>query len=159
MLRITPGGYMRSRSQFLSLLLPAAVGIALGFAEVYVLGFMAARPYPQWYLLMLQDHKHLRYELWGVVGMAGPVALLAAALGVALARISKNHSITVPLVAVGAWLFCRLILIPVLWDDPVSAIGEAIRYFPVSMIAGMVLPAVALFFAYRRMTRTSPNVA
>jgi hypothetical protein len=37
---------MRSRSQCFSLLLAAAVGIALGFAEVYVLGFMAARPYP-----------------------------------------------------------------------------------------------------------------
>ena len=72
---------MRSRSQFLSLLLAAAFGIALGFAEVYVLGFMAARPYPHWYLLALQDHKHLRYELWGVVGMAAPVALLAAAFG------------------------------------------------------------------------------
>jgi hypothetical protein len=34
---------MRSRSQYFSLLLPAAVGIALGFAEVNLLGFMAAR--------------------------------------------------------------------------------------------------------------------
>ncbi len=149
---------MRSGSQFLSLLLPAAVGIAFGFAEVYVLGFMAARPYPDWYLLVLQDHKHFKFELWGVVAMAAPVALLAAAVGVALARIAKNYSMTVPLVAVGAWLFCRLILIPVLWDDPISAIGEAIHYFPVSMVAGMVLPAVALFFAYRRMTRPALNV-
>jgi hypothetical protein len=145
---------MRSRFQFLSLLLPAAVGIALGFAEVYVLGFMAARPYPHWYVLALQDHKHLKMELWGVVSLAVPVALLAAAFGVALARIAKNYSMTVPVVAVGAWLLCRLILIPVLWDDPIAALGEAIHYFPVSMVAAMVLPALALFFAYRRMTRT-----
>jgi hypothetical protein len=120
-----------------------------------VLGFLAARPYPQWYLSMLQDHKHLRYELWGVVAMAAPVALVAAAFGVALARIAKNYSMTVPLVAVGAWLFCRLVLIPVLWDDSISAIGEAIHYFPASMIAGIVLPALALLFTYRQMTRAA----
>ena len=145
---------MRSRSQFFSLLLPAAVGIALGFAEVYVLGFVAARPYPHWYLLVLQDHRHLRYELWGVIGVAAPIALLAAACGAALARIGKTNSIAAPVVAVAAWLLCRSFLVPIVYDEPVSALGEAIHYFPVSMIAGMVLPAVALFFAYRRMTRT-----
>lgn len=147
---------MRSRSQFISLLLPAAVGIALGFAEVYVLGFMAARPYPHWYVLLFLGHKHLKLELWGVVAMAAPVALLAAALGVALARISKNHSVTVPLVAVGAWLVCRLMLIPVLWDDePISTLRDEIRYVPISMLAGIVSPALALLFAYRQMTRVA----
>jgi hypothetical protein len=149
---------MRSRSQFLLLLLAAAIGIAFGFAEVYVLGFMAARPYPHWYVLALQDHKHLKMELWGVVGLAAPVALLAAAFGVALARIAKNYSMTVPLVAVGAWLVCRLVLIPELWDEPISALGDEIRHVPISMLAGIVLPALALLFAYRRMTRTSTNV-
>jgi hypothetical protein len=151
---------MRSRSQFLSLLLPTAVGIALGFAEAYVLGFMAARPYPHWYVLLLQGHKHLKLELWGVVAMAAPVALLAAAFGVALARTAKNYSMTVPLVAVGAWLVCRLILIPVLWDDqPISTLRDEIRYLPISMIAGIVLPALALWFTHRRMTRPPLNVA
>jgi hypothetical protein len=149
---------MRSRSQFLLLLLAAAVGMALGFAEVYVLGFMAARPYPHWYVFVLQDHKHLGYELWGVVAMAAPVALIAAAFGVALARIAKNYSTTVPLVAVGAWLVCRLILIPVLWDEPISVVSDEIRFVPVSMLAGIVLPALALLFTYRRMTQTAPNV-
>jgi len=149
---------MRSRSQFFSLLLPAAVGIALGFAEVYVLGFMAARPYPHWYVLALQDHKHFRFELWGVVVMAAPVALLGAACGAALARIAKNYSMIVPLVAVGAWLVCRLILIPVLWDDePISTLRDEIRYVPISMLAGMVLPALALFLAYRKLTRRPLN--
>lgn len=145
---------MRSRSQFLVLLLPAAVGIAFGFAEVYALGFLAARPYPHWYVLALQDHKHFRFELWGVVVMAAPVALLGAACGAALARIAKNYSMTVPLVAVGAWLVCRLILIPVLWDDePISTLRAEIRYVPISMLAGMVLPALALFLAHRKLTR------
>jgi hypothetical protein len=150
---------MRSRSQFLSLLLAAAVGIALGFAEVYVLGFMAARPYPHWYDMALQDHKHLKMELWGVVAMAAPIALLAAAIGVALARMAKKYSMTVPIIAVGAWLVCRLILIPALWDDePISTLRDEIRYVPISMLAGMVLPAVTLFFMYRRMTRPPLNV-
>ena len=144
---------MRSRSQFLLLLLPAAVGIAFGFAEVYALGFLAARPYPHWYVLALQDHKHFRFELWGVVVIAAPVALLGAACGAALAQIAKNYSMTVPLVAVGAWLVCRLILIPVLRDDePISTLRDEIRYVPISMLAGMVLPALALFLAYRKLT-------
>ena len=150
---------MRSRSQFLLLLLPAAVGIAFGFAEVYALGFLAARPYPHWYVLALQDHKHFRFELWGVVVMAAPVALLGAACGAALARIAKNYSMTVPLVAVGAWLVFRLILIPVLWDDePISTLRDEFRYVPISMLAGMVLPALALFLAYRKLTRRPLNV-
>jgi len=150
---------MRSRSQFLLLLLPAAVGIAFGFAEVYALGFLAARPYPHWYVLALQDHKHFRFELWGVVVIAAPVALLGAACGAALAQIAKNYSMTVPLVAVGAWLVCRLILIPVLWDDePISTLHDEIRYLPISMVAGMVLPALALFLAYRKLTRRPLNV-
>ena len=144
---------MRSRSQFLLLLLSAAVGIAFGFAEVYALGFLAARPYPHWYVLALQDHKHFRFELWGVVVMAAPVALLGAACGAALARIARIYSMTVPLVAVGAWLVCRLILIPVLRDDePISTLRDEIRYVPISMLAGMVLPALALFLAYRKLT-------
>jgi hypothetical protein len=151
---------MQSYSKFLSFLLPAAVGIALAFAEVYVLGFMAARPYPHWYVLALQDHKHIKMELWGVVGLAAPVALLAAAFGVALARIARNYSMTVPLVAVGTWLVCRLILIPELWDDePISALGDEIRYVPISMLAGIVLPALGLFFGYRRMTRPLTDIA
>jgi hypothetical protein len=149
---------MRSSSQFLLLLLPAAVGIAFGFAEVYALGFLAARPYPHWYVLALQDHKHFRFELWGVVVMAAPVALLGAACGAALARIAKNYSTTVPLVAVGAWLVCRLILIPVLWDDePISTLRDEFRYVPISMLAGMVLPALALFLAYRKLTPRALN--
>jgi hypothetical protein len=149
---------MRSRSRFLSLILPAAVGIAFGFAEVYALGFLAARPYPHWYVVALQDHKHFRFELWGVVVMAVPVALLGAVSGAALARIAKNYSMTVPLVAVGAWLVCRLILIPVLWDDePISTLRDEIRYVPISMLAGMILPALALFLAYRKLTRRPLN--
>jgi hypothetical protein len=127
----------RSRSQFLLLLLPAAVGIAFGFAEVYAIGFLAARPYPHWYVLALQDHQHFRFELWGVVVMAAPVALLGAACGAALARIAKNYSMTVPRVAVGA---C-----------------DEIRYVPISMLAGMVLPALVLFLAYRKFTRRPLN--
>jgi hypothetical protein len=151
---------MRSRSQFLSLLLAAVVGIVLGFAEVYVLGFMAARPYPHWYVLVLQDHKHFKFELWGVVVMAAPVAFLAAAFGGALAPIAKKYSMAVPLVAVGAWLVCRLILIPVLWDDePISTLRDEVRYVPISMLAGIVLPALALFFAYRTLTRPASGVA
>jgi hypothetical protein len=154
MLRVTRGGNLRSRSQVLLLLLPAAVGIAFGFAEVYALGFMAARPYPHWYVLLLQGHKHLKLELWGVVAMAAPVAFLAAACGAVLARIAKNYSMSVPLVAVGAWLVCRLILIPVLWNaEPISTLRDEIRYLPISMLAGMGLPALALFLVYRKLTR------
>jgi ABC-type phosphate/phosphonate transport system permease subunit len=148
---------MQSRSQFFSLSTAAAVGFSLSIAEVYALGFLAARPYPHWYVSVLQDHKHLRYELWGVVAMAAPVALLAATFGVALALLAKKYSMTVPLVAVGAWLFCRLVLVPLLWDEPISALGDEIRYVPVSMLAGVVLPALALSFAYRRMTRPPLN--
>jgi hypothetical protein len=149
---------MRSRSKIVPLSIAAALGVMLAIAEVYVLGFLAARPYPHWYALALQDHKNFRFELWGAVEMAAPVALLAAAFGIALARIAKKYSMTVPLVAVGAWLVWRLILIPVLWDEPISALGDEIRYVPVSMIAGIVLPALALFFGYRGMTRPSTNI-
>lgn len=94
------------------------------------------------------------------MGLAVPVALLAAAFGVALARIAKNYSMTVPVVALGAWLVCHLIVIPVLWEDePISTLRDEIRYVPVSMLAGIVFPALALFFGYRRLTRTAWNVA
>jgi hypothetical protein len=143
---------MRDRVALRALLAAVAIGISFAIVELFVTGVLAARAIPHWYISFLKAHKYVGLELWSIAEMQVPIALLAAGLGVVLARLVKNSSISPPLVALGAWLLCRLLL-PGFYGVP---LGESLRdqvsgfaYFPMSMTAEIVLPCLALILGFR----------
>jgi hypothetical protein len=134
-------------------LVAAGFGVVFAVAELFVTGVLAAMAVPQWYIPFLMAHKHLAFQFWSIVEMSLPIAILAALCGAGLAKLEYRYWWAAPLFAVATWLLCRLVFIPAVVGEPFLAVADAIHYFPIATLAGMLLPALALPLAYRSMKR------
>jgi hypothetical protein len=132
------------------LLAAIAVGLVFALLDEFVSGTLAAVAWPQWYVAFAGSHRHLSLELWSIVAVTLPIALLAAGSGALLARVSNTSRIMLPWASIGVWVIYLLVPTPgpcvvalrVLWEDLVRS--------PTSSIAGVVLPGCALIVGFRR---------
>jgi hypothetical protein len=144
---------IRTQSKAISLLVAAVFGSVFAVVELFVNGVLAAIAIPRWYVPFLMAHKHLAFQFWSIVEMSVPIAILAAICGVGLAKLEYRYWLAAPLFAVVTWLLCRLVFIPAVVGEPLLTIADAIHYFPIATVAGMLLPALALPLAYRTIKR------
>jgi hypothetical protein len=130
------------------------IGIAFATAVEYAYGYLAARPWPIWYGSWAHNHKHLALELGTMVIQVLPIALLAAVAGVVLARLARSTSMIVPLIALAVWLLGMVWLLPlwqgVAWREQWRDYQYLAQLWPVSTLAGVVLPSLAMIYAFRR---------
>jgi hypothetical protein len=101
----------------------------------------------------MMAHKHLAFQLWSILEMSLPIAILAAICGIGLAKLEYRYWLAAPLFAVATWLLCGFVVIPAVVGEPFLAVADAIHYFPLATLAGMLLPALALPLAYRATKR------
>jgi hypothetical protein len=66
------------------------VGIILAVLSSALVGWIAAIPWPHWYTVFARMHVQLGLELWSVVAMTLPVALLAAGCAVLLGAMARK---------------------------------------------------------------------
>ena len=133
-----------------------AVGVAFAATDELLTGVLAARPYPHWYLTFAKAHRHLSLELWSVIALTLPVALIAAGFGAMLARIAKVSALTLPFVSLSAWALYALLPLPALYDAPLRLLWEAFVLWPTSTIAGIILPGCGFVLGYR-LARPRPS--
>jgi hypothetical protein len=68
------------------LLTAVAVGLAFALLDELVTGVIAAIAWSHWYVMFAKAHRHLSLELWSIVVVTLPIALLA----VGAARYSRD---------------------------------------------------------------------
>jgi hypothetical protein len=78
------------------LLTAIVVGLAFAFLDELITGVLAAVAWPHWYLVFAKAHRHLSLELWSIVAVTLPIALLAAGFGALLARLANASKIVLP---------------------------------------------------------------
>jgi hypothetical protein len=136
----------------------AAIGAAAAFIRELVVGFLAARPWPRWYIPWAHTHKHLAVQLSWIVMALVPSMLIAIACGGLLAVLWRGGSKAVVLLAAVAWLaydLCRDVIADIqVCLYPVQCFLEPFRLEPISSAIGMMVPAATLLLAYRWMRHT-----
>ncbi len=142
----------RYYSRHVGLLAAAVIGIAYALGDETVTGVLAAQPWPRWYIPFAKAHRHLGLELWWILTMTVPCALLAAGLGILLKRLARGASMGLPLLSLAVWNACSLATdwysIVVTCHCPLSTLWEPWTLFPASSAAGIIMPAAALLLAF-----------
>jgi hypothetical protein len=137
------------------------VGIILAVLSSALLGRIGAIPWPHWYAAFARGHVHLGLELWAVVAMTLPVALLAAGCGVLLGAMARRSpSGVLPWLSLAVWQF--LMLAGDIYFSPATCrvslriLWEWLARSPTSSLLGFAIPAAALIFAFRVPRRFAP---
>jgi hypothetical protein len=125
-----------------------AIGVAAAFVRDRLVGFLAARPWPSWYIPWARAHKHLALELSWVVMSLLPSVLVAMAFGALLAKLLRGASTRFVLVAAGAWLAFDIgddvIVCTQLCRHPVPCIVEPFQLTPLASGLSLLVPAATL---------------
>jgi hypothetical protein len=125
-----------------------AVGLAFAFLNEFVSGIIIAVAWPHWYVVFAKAHRHLSLELWSIVAVSLPSALIAAGMGAALARLAGASKIVLPCISIGVWLMYWLVPIPVTCVVPLQVLWEDVLRSPTSYAASIILPAAALVLGF-----------
>ncbi len=121
------------------LLAAAAMGNLFALLDDAITGRLAAIAWPHWYIQFARVHRHLSLE-----------------------------SIALPFLSPGVWLLCGLGIdicySPAECPFSLRALSGALALYPTSGLAGIVLPACGLVFAFRRtseivLQRAAPKAA
>jgi hypothetical protein len=132
------------------LLTAVAVGLAFAVLDELVSGVIAAVAWPHWYVVFARAHKHLSLELWSIVAVSLPIALLAVGCGVLLARLANASKILLPCIALAVWALYWFVPVPAACACvvPLRALWDDFLRSPTSYVAGFVLPACALLLGF-----------
>jgi hypothetical protein len=125
-----------------------AIGLAAAIVRECLVGFLAARPWPRWYIPWARAYKHLALELSWVVMSLLPSVLVAMAFGALLAKLLRGASTRFVLVTAGAWLAFDIggdvIACTQICLHPVPCILEPFRLTPLASGLSLLVPAAAL---------------
>jgi hypothetical protein len=138
------------------LLTAIAVGLAFALLDELVTGVIAAVAWPHWYVVFAKAHRHLSLELWSVVAVTLPIALIAAAFGALLARLANASKIMLPCASIAVWVIYWLVPISTTSDVPLRALWDDFLRSPTSYVAGIILPSCGFFLGFCR-ARASGN--
>lgn len=143
----------RYLSKFPSLLAATAVGVVFAFLDEKITGRLAAKAWPHWYIQFARTHKHLGLELWSIVALTLPVAVLAAGSGVLLGSLARKSSIALPCFSVLVWQLYNvgvdIYSAPAICPFTMRSLWDPFIIFPTSSIVAIALPACALMRAFR----------
>jgi hypothetical protein len=132
------------------LLTAIVVGLAFAFLDELITGVLAAVAWPHWYLVFAKAHRHLSLELWSIVAVTLPIALLAAGFGALLARLANASKIVLPCASIAVWVIYWFVPMPSTCVVPLRVLWDDFLRSPTSYVAGFILPACALFLGFRR---------
>ncbi len=135
----------------------AGIGVTGSFVRIRLLGMLAARPYPHWYIPWAQVHRHLASQLWWVAAALLPSVLVAVLFGAMFPMAWRRRASTkLVLAAAGAWLAyecCASVIADVqVCIYPVQCFFEPFRLDPVGSVLGVLMPA-AMLLSYVPLTR------
>jgi hypothetical protein len=124
------------------------IGISAGFVRQLLVGFLAARPWPKWYIPWAHVHKHFALELSWIVMSLLPSVLVAVTFGALLTVSWRRTSRTLVVIAIAAW-FVYDLAVEVVADTracfyPVQCFLEPFRLEPVTSVLSVLIPAAAL---------------
>jgi hypothetical protein len=134
----------RSRPVFTAI----GVGLAFAFLNELVTGVIVALAWPHWYVVFAMAHRHLSLELWSIVAVSLPSALIGAAMGAALARLASASKIVLPCISIGVWMMYWLVPIPAICVVPLRVLWDDVLRSPTSYAASIILPVSALFLGF-----------
>jgi hypothetical protein len=136
-----------------SLLAATAAGMLFAFLAEAITGRLAAVAWPHWYIGFARAHRHVGLELWSIVALTVPMAVLAAACGLVLRSFAGKSSIALPCLAVLVWQLNDVVVdiysAPADCPFTLRSLWESFTIFPTSSWVGIALPACALVIGFR----------
>ena len=144
---------MRDRFTTIDVVVAIAVGVVLAIVAIEVAGYLAAIAYPGWVRPFAYSNKLTLLNLWEFVVEGIPLAVLAAAFGIALARMTRNASWALPLIALGIFALYLEVLLPVRDGMPAFPSYDMPIVLLPGFLARWALFSVALLLAFRHAVR------
>ena len=122
--------------------------------SMYLDGYLAAVPYPSWYVDFAGAHRPLGLYLWWFLERGVPDAVMAALCAVVLVRLARSARLALGLIAVGVWILAPLVLDlsgPVMWSEEMHGIA---LFWPATAL-NLILVCVTFLVAFRYAARRS----